>query len=38
VIRFYSTSDADALVVLAKQLIPTALEQHSIETSTVFIS
>ena len=38
VIRFYSTSDADALVGLAKQLIPTALEQHSIETSTVFIS
>jgi glutamate racemase len=38
VIRFYSTSDADALVGLAKQLIPTAFEQHSIETSTVFIS
>jgi hypothetical protein len=26
------------LVQLAKQLIPSAFEQHSIETSTVFIS
>jgi glutamate racemase len=37
-IRFYSTLDANALVQLAKQLIPSAFEQHSIETSTVFIS
>lgn len=37
-IRFYSTQDADALVNLAKQLIPLAFDQHSIETSTVFIS
>ena len=37
-IRLYSTMDADHLYQLAKQLIPTALEQHSIETSTVFIS
>lgn len=37
-IRLYSTLDADALLAHAKQLIPLALDQHSIETSTVFIS
>ncbi|MFM9155328.1 MAG: hypothetical protein ACKOPD_04155, partial [Polynucleobacter victoriensis] len=37
-IRLYSTLDADALLAYAKQLIPLALDQHSIETSTVFIS
>lgn len=37
-IRLYSTLDADHLHQLAKQLIPTALEQHGVETSTVFIS
>ncbi len=37
-IRLYSTLDANYLHQLAKQLIPMALEQHSIETSTVFIS
>jgi glutamate racemase len=37
-IRLYSTMDAAHLYQLAQQLIPTALEQHTIETSTVFIS
>ncbi len=38
IIRLYSTLDADALLVHAKQLIPSAFEQHTVETSTVFIS
>jgi glutamate racemase len=37
-IRLYSTQDANELLELAKQLIPLALDEHSIETSTVFIS
>jgi glutamate racemase len=37
-IRLYSTLDADALLAHAKQLIPLAFDQHTIETSTVFIS
>jgi glutamate racemase len=34
----YSTLDAEALLAHAKQLIPAAFEQHSVATSTVFIS
>lgn len=37
-IRLYSTQDANGLLQLARQLIPLALDEHSIETSTVFIS
>jgi glutamate racemase len=38
IIHLYSTLDAEALLAHAKQLIPAAFEQHSVQTSTVFIS
>jgi glutamate racemase len=38
IIHLYSTQDAEALLAHAKQLIPAAFEQHSVQTSTVFIS
>ena len=36
-IRLYSTLDADALLDLAKQLIPEAFSHHVVETATVAI-
>jgi hypothetical protein len=36
-IRLYSTLDANALLDLAKQLIPEAFSHHVVETATVAI-
>lgn len=38
IIHLYSTLDAEVLLAHAKQLIPAAFEQHSVQISTVFIS
>ncbi len=37
-IQLYSTQDADQLLHLAKQLIPTTLQDHAVEKATVIIT